>query len=263
MSGGLPDGTPILCRNCGGSTDLLADSSIRCRYCGLHDRLPPDALGRVLEIKRRLAQAEQRAAHVRGFDAAFAGIFEDPKAVVRLTASYVVLGLLILGWSAYALLTNFLPNAGKLAPALVAQVLLGQLIAPLGMFGVAFALGMALWSGGRHYRKHVRPLLIARPLSGSGAFACRACGGSLPPARAADVRCPFCTTLNLVPRELHGAHAGRLLHDAEAARKQLLDAHGAMMSIAARMRRTLLCCGVIAAIVAYVLPMVAMSLLSR
>jgi len=262
MSGGLLEGTPILCRNCGGATDLLADSSIRCRYCGAPDRLPADALGRVLEIKNRLARAEQHAAHVKGFDAAFASIFEDPRAVLRVTASYLGLGVLLLGWSAYSLFTGFGPHASELGPGLIAQVALGQLIAPLGMFGVAFALGMALWSGGRHYRKHVRPLLIARPLAGS-VFACRACGGALPPARDADVRCPYCTSLNLVPQELHGAHAARLLRDAEAARKQLLDAHGALMCISARMRRTLIYSGIFAAIVAYVLPMIATSLLGK
>ena len=41
MNGGaLPEGTPILCRNCGGGTDLLPDASIACRYCGARDRLP-------------------------------------------------------------------------------------------------------------------------------------------------------------------------------------------------------------------------------
>ncbi len=262
-SGALPEGTPILCRNCGGAMHLLADASISCRYCGAHDRLPADQLGRVLEIKNRLALAESRAAHVKGFDATFAHVFEDPKAFLRVMGAYLVVALLVLAMSASSFI-EFLPNMAKLEPKTIGSVLLGQLMGPMILLGVAGSLGGSLWVGRRHYRRSVRPLLIARPPAHPNApFACRACGGGLPPARGAEVSCQYCHTLNLVPKELHGAQASALLHEAEAARQQLQRAHGALMSISSKMRLALIVSGVLVFGFCYVLPMALMSVLQR
>jgi hypothetical protein len=264
MNGGaLPEGTPILCRNCGGGTDLLPDASIACRYCGARDRLPADQLGRVLEIKNRLALAESRTAQVRGFDATFAHVFEDPKAFLRVMGAYLVVGLLVLGMSASNFI-EFLPSMQKLEPKMVGSVLLGQLMGPMIMLGIAASFGVSLWVGRRHYRKRVRPLLIARPPAYPNApFACRACGGGLPPARGAEVSCQYCHTLNLVPKELHGGQAAALLHEAEAARQQLHRAHGALMSISSKMRLALIVSGVLVFAFCYGLPLVLMSVLQR
>jgi hypothetical protein len=265
MSGrGLPEGTPILCRNCGGGMTLHGDSSIVCNYCHARDVLPVDELGRVLEIKNRLAQAEQRTAQVKGFDATFAGVFEKPGSFVRVMGVYVVMGLLVAAMSAYQLYATFLPNIDKLDDGLIVEVILGQLMAPMMMLGFGFSLGAALLTGRRHYRRHVRPLLIAsRPAQPNAPFACRACGGALPPARGADVHCPYCRTLNLVPRELHGSHAAALFQEAEAAKQQLYGAHGAMMSISGKMRMTLILCGIATFVFAYGLPMLGMALVSK
>ncbi len=265
MSGaGLPEGTPILCRKCGGGMALHADSSIVCQYCGARDQLPADELGRVLEIKNRLAQAVQRAAQVKGFDATFASVFENPASFVRVMGMYVALGLLVAAMSAYQLYTTFLPNADKLGQDLIIEVILGQLMAPMMMLGFGFSLGAALLTGRRHYRRRVRPLLMAsRPVQPNAPFACRACGGNLPPARGADVPCPYCRTLNLVPKELHGSHAAALFHEAEAAKQQLHRAHGALMSISGKMRTTLILCGIATFLLAYGLPMLGMALLGK
>lgn len=262
--GGLPEGTPILCRNCGGGMTLHADSSIVCRYCGARDVLPADELGRVLDIKNRLAQAEQRAAQVKGFDATFAGVFEKPGSFVRVMGMYVGMGLLVAAMSGYQLFTTILPNADKLGDGVIVEVILGQAMAPLMMLGFGFSLGAALLTGRRHYRRRVRPLLIAsRPLQPNAPFACRACGGALPPARGADVHCPYCRTLNLVPQELHGNHAAALFQEAEAAKQQLHRAHGAVMSISGKMRTTLIVCGVATFVLAYGLPMLGMALVGK
>ncbi len=118
--------------------------------------------------------------------------------------------------------------------------------------------------GSRHHRRSVRPLLTARPPAHPNApFACRACGGGLPPARGAEVSCQYCHTLNLVPKELHGAQASALLHEAEAARQQLQRAHGALMSISSKMRLALIVSGVLVFGFCYVLPMALMSVLQR
>ncbi len=265
MSGsGLPEGTPILCRNCGGGMALHADSSIVCQYCGTRDQLPADELGRVLEIKNRLAQAEQRASQVKGFDATFASVFEKPGSFVRVMGVYVAIGVLIAAMSGYQLFTTFLPNADKLDDSLVIEVILGQLMGPMITLGIGFSLGAALLTGRRHYRRRVRPLLIAsRPTQPNAPFACRACGGNLPQARSADVHCPYCRTLNLVPQELHGSHAAALFQEAETAKQQLHRAHGALMSISGKMRTTLILCGIATFVIAYGLPMVGMALLGK
>ena len=265
MSGtGLPEGTPILCRQCGGGMLLHADSSIVCHYCGARDQLPADELGRVLEIKNRLAQAEQRAAQVKGFDATFAGVFENPGSFVRVMGIYVVMGLGVAAISGYQLYATFLPNADKLGEGVIIEVILGQLMAPLMVLGFGFSLGAALLTGRRHYRRRVRPLLMARrPALPNAPFACRACGGNLPSARGADVPCPYCRTLNLVPKELHGSQATALFQEAEAAKQQLHRAQGALMSISGKMRTTLILCGIATFLLAYALPMVGMALLGK
>jgi len=262
-TGSLPEGTPILCRNCGGGMDLLPDASISCRYCGARDRLPADQLGRVLEIKNRLALAESRTAQVKGFDATFAHVFEDPKAFLRVMGVYLVVGLFVLAMSVASLL-DFLPSMQKLEPKALGQVVLGQLMGPLITLGVAASFGISLWVGRRHYRKRVRPLLIARPPAHPNMpFACRACGGALPAARGAEVSCQYCHTLNLVPKELHDARATALLQEAEAARQQLARAHGALMGISAAMRTALIVSGVLVFALCYGMPMVLMALLQR
>jgi hypothetical protein len=261
--GGLPEGTPILCRRCGGAMNLLADSSVSCRYCGAHDQLPGDQLGRVLEIKNRLAMAESRTAQVRGFDATFAHVFEDPKAFLRVMGVYLVVGLFVLGYSVWGMI-EFLPTLEKLDKNTVAELLLGQVMMPTIVLGFAFSLGFSLGVGRRHYRKRVRPLLIARPPAYPNApFACRACGGNLPAARGAEVSCTYCRTLNLVPKELHGVQAAALLHEAEAARQQLSRAHGALMSISTKMRTALVVSGVMVLALGYGLPMVLMAVLKQ
>ncbi len=240
----LPEGTPILCRSCGGHARLLADSSLACPYCGGRDALPPDELGRALEIRRRLTEAEQRAAHVRGVDAALAGVFEDPMAFVRVAGLYVAVASLVVGASLVNLALGVLPNVGHLGLADLAAMILGQAMAPLFLLAMALSLGTALLAGRIHYRRALRPLLLARPPPQAGApFACRACGGELPPSRSASTVCVYCRATNLVPAALHGRLAAELAHEAEEAQRRVRQANVATMTIAGTMQRTLLGCG--------------------
>lgn len=264
MNGALPEGTPILCRNCGGGMVLHANSSISCQYCGARDVLPADQLGRVLEIKNRLALAEQRTAQVRGFDATFAHVFETPRAFLRVSGVYLAVGLMVLVTTGYSFVSSVLPALDKVSGADQAQLIAGSLMGPILAMGAGLSFGAALLTGRSHYRRKVRPLLIARRPSAPGApFACRACGGALPPARDAEQTCPYCRTLNLVPKELHGGQAASLFHEAEAAKQQLLQAQGAMMGIAAKMRLTLILCGVATVALGYGLPILGVALMSR
>jgi len=106
-------------------------------------------------------------------------------------------------------------------------------------------------------------LLANRPSQPNAPLACRVCGGNLPAARSADVACPYCRTLNLVPQELHGSHAAALFQEAEAARQQLQRAHGALVRISAKMRTTLILCGILTLVLGYGVPMAAMALVGH
>lgn len=259
---GLLEGTPIICRNCGGGMAMNPDASIVCHYCGARDVLPADELGRVLEIKNRLTLAERRAAQLKGFDATFAGVFERRGAFVRVMGVYVGLALFVLAISAYQLWSTILPSLDKFTPGMLLQVVLGQVMGPVLILGFGFSLGAALWTGRRHYRRRVRPLLLAsRPAQPHAPFRCRACGGELPQARGADVTCRYCRSLNLVPAELSGSHAAELFQQAETAKQQLFRAHGALVSISKSMRTALVVGGVLTLLLGYGLPLVAMSLL--
>jgi hypothetical protein len=264
IGGALPEGTPILCRRCGGAMDLLPDASVSCRYCGARDLLPSDQLGRVLEIKNRLALAESRSAQVKGFDATFAHVFEDPKAFLRVMGVYIVAGLFVLAMSAQSFVNGVLPHLDVYDAKTLIQVMIGQLMGPIIMLGFGLSFGISLAVGRRHYRKRVRPLLIARPPAYPNApFACRACGGGLPPARGAEVSCTYCRTLNLVPKELHGHQAAALLQEAEAARQQLQRAHGALIRISTKMRTALVVSGVAVFALGYGLPIVILAVLQH
>lgn len=259
---GLPEGTPILCRNCGGAMELRDDASILCRYCGARDALPGDELGRVLEIKRRLAQAEARALHVRGFDGALAAVFEDPRSLLRVTGAYLAFGLFVVVVSGWQFYTHVAPNLGRLGRANQAQLVIGQLMAPVGILGLGVSFGVALRVGRHHYRKGIRPLLLARPPAAPNLpFACRACGGNLPSGREGSALCPYCSTSNLLPRQLHGSYSASLQQEAEAAREQLQRAQGSLVGISARMRAALVWCVVVVLLLAYALPMAIMAAL--
>jgi DNA-directed RNA polymerase subunit RPC12/RpoP len=246
----LLEGTPVVCRQCGGNMTLQPDLVALCRYCGARDTLPHDELGRALDIKNRLATAEQRVAQLRGVDTALASIFEDPRAFLRVSGLYFAFAVFIFGAS-IAQLLSALPDVRRLSPGILLTMVASQLMGPLAILGVALSLAIALAHGRSHYRKNLRPLLLARAGRNQVSFACRACGGDLPPAVRADVRCPYCSTLNLVPKELHRAHAAALFQMAEQTRQQLRGVNVTTISIASRMRRALLFSGVLAAVLVF------------
>src|SRR5688572_27730412 len=138
---GLPEGTPILCRRCGGAMALLADLSAQCRHCGALDALPADELGRMLDIKARLALAEQRALQVRGVDATLATIFEDRMAFVRVAGLYVVVALLVVATASSQLVS--LPGLDKLPNAVLVEMLAAQATGPALLLGIALSLALA------------------------------------------------------------------------------------------------------------------------
>jgi hypothetical protein len=240
-AGSLLEGTPILCRRCGSGMTLLANMSAQCRHCGAIDALPADELGRMLDIKNRLALAEQRTLQVRGVDATLAAIFEDRAAFWRVSGLYLAVALLVTGLGSVQLVS--LPNLDSIPPEILLELLLNQAIGPLILVGVGFSFAVALGYGRRHYRKAMRPLLVAKPPSQPGARArCRVCGGDLPEARSVDVRCGYCHSVNLIPKALHQGQAEALAREAEALKARITSASVQTISLAKRMRRVLIAC---------------------
>ena len=253
--GRLPEGTPIVCRTCGGAMTLAADFRVSCRHCGAQEMLPADELGRVLEIKNRLAAAEQRAVQVRGMDASLAHMFEDRAAFLRVSGVYLVVALVILaytGWQMFELSDVF----DRVSTKDAGQMVLGSALGPMMMLGFAASFAVSLAVGRAHYRKTVRSLLLAKPPERAGMrLRCRVCGGDLPETHAADVRCSYCNSVNLAPKELQSGHAQVLAAEADKLRARVSGTSVATMSIAKRMRQALIVCMVLTAIAAYGIPM--------
>lgn len=258
--GALLEGTPILCRRCGSGMTLLANMSAQCRHCGAIDGLPPDELGRMLEIKSRLALAEQRALQVRGVDATLAAIFEDRGAFLRVSGLYVAVAALVTALGTAQLVS--LPNLETVPSEIVAEMLLNQSIGPLILLGVGVSFAVSLAYGRYHYRKAMRPLLVAKLPSQLGAKArCRVCGGDLPESRAVDVRCGYCRSVNLIPKALHQGQAQALAREAEALKARLTGANVQTISLAKRMRWVLIAGVVLSIATGLLLPAIARTLL--
>src|SRR5690349_14865292 len=105
-AGNLPEGTPIVCRQCGGAMHLERESLAACRFCGARDELPADEAGRYLEIRSRLAAARAKTAQVQGMEAALARIFEDRRAFLRVSGLYLAVGLLVVGMSVASMMMS-------------------------------------------------------------------------------------------------------------------------------------------------------------
>jgi hypothetical protein len=232
---------------------LLANLSVQCGHCGAVDALPGDELGRMLEIKSRLALAEQRALQVRGVDATLAAIFEDRMAFVRVSGLYVVIALFVVGMASSQLVS--VPNMDKLPADVLVQMLTAQAIGPSIMLGIGLSFALSLAYGRYHYKKSLRPLLVARLPAEPGARArCRVCGGDLPEARGVDVRCSYCRSVNLIPKALHGAQANALAAEADALRAKLTGVNVATMSIGRRMQWAMLVFSVLSILISLSIP---------
>lgn len=252
---GVAQGTPIVCRTCGGDMSLAPDLSLSCRYCGARDVLPPDDLGRALDIKNRLALAEQRSAQLRGIDVALASVFEDRLAFLRVAGVYFGLATVIFIGTSLNTASMLWSRADQLSPKSIAELGVGALLSPLFVLGLAISLAVALARGRAQYRRRIRPLLLARPALQAGiALRCRTCGGDLPEARGVEARCSYCRTVNLIPKELHGSHSAALFLEAETARQRMAGINVSTLSITRTMRRTLYVCGAVLLVSLYAIP---------
>lgn len=225
-----------------------------CAHCGALDAMPADEFGRVLEIKGRLAVAAGRALQLRGMDGALAHIFEDRAALLRVSGVYLVVALVMLAF-ATSQLTALAPTFERLPLQTAGEMVLASMMGPIVVLGLAISFAVALLVGRAHFRKTLRPLLVARLPEHAGLrFRCRVCGGDLPEARAADVCCAYCSSVNIVPSPLHEGHSAALAREAENLRTRVSNASVTTMSIARRMRWTLIVCCVLTVFLAYGAP---------
>jgi DNA-directed RNA polymerase subunit RPC12/RpoP len=209
---------PILCAKCGGPTTPADDGSLACPYCGHPDRLPADELGRALELKRRVAQAANGVAQLHGLESTLGWIYESRGVFVRAMLPWLVVAPLILAqqlWSAWPAIERAPSN---LRPSLAVTALMG----PMFIAALLLAVAVALAIGRRRYRRHVRPLMGARPPRAPGLPArCRACGADLPTtSRGPYIGCEFCRTQSLVTAELMQHSAAALESEQRAYRER-------------------------------------------
>lgn len=240
MLDGLPEGTPVLCKRCGAPARLAPHASasipgtsaiwVCCDHCGNLDELPADSLGRVLEIKNRLALAASRAMQAGSMDRALAHVFEGRYTWLKLVSPYAIA---LLGSAASSI--SALMNPSNLPLAAIVTSLTPLLFAGAG--GVA--LWLALLRGRWLFRARIRPHLLAKPPMYEGApLSCRACGGPLPQSRDVEIACPFCRTSNLVPHSWHGAQASALAREAEQYRASVHTASARSMHLGQSVTRT-------------------------
>ena len=204
-----PAQIPILCVRCGGRADPDDDGGVHCPFCGTSDRLPADELGRALELERRVAAAARATAQLDGLQAALARIFEDSRAFWRVQSTWLAALAFVAAFTIHGVAT-----AHDRVP--IAQALAG----PAWIGGISVSFAVALAAGRAHYRRRVRAVLHARTPRGPGKPAgCRACGADLPDGPGPFLRCAFCSTHNLVTRDI-AADRARILRDHEVASRE-------------------------------------------
>jgi hypothetical protein len=236
----LLEGTPILCKNCGGPMRLQSNFGALCGYCGARDQLPFDEGARYLELKNRLSFARSRALQLQGIDAALARVFEDKGAFWRVAGLYLGMALAMLGSSTAMLWSNDAISA-NVPEAYRRSMWVHQLFGPGMLVGAAFSLGLGLWVGRRHFRRRVRPMLMAGPLrAGHRAFGCRVCGAELRPVAEASATCSYCGSMNLLPVSEHDASVAALNAQAQVMQRAAHGAQARMISVSALMRRAVI-----------------------
>jgi hypothetical protein len=225
---------PVRCGGCLGPARLEWDGKVSCPYCGRIDHLPPDELGRALELKRRVAAAAAAVQQMRGMESSLSWIFERRGAIWRISGFYFVFAFLVLG---YIVVGNWqiLSHApAALRPTFFLNVVEG----PLWVAGIGFAMCAGLFVGRARYRRAVRPNLIAHAPRETGLPArCRACDGDLPDRRDPLVVCEYCDTQNLVTPELARDRAGLLANEEQFYRDRSNRAVAAMTISSTRMDR--------------------------
>ena len=201
-----PYATPAPCATCGApmspgpAASLHANPEWVCGYCGRREAMPADAAERHRYLRLRLMQL-QRAREAT----------EAPLQTFRSLSQTYPMALALFGvlalWQGYSFWNG--PSAPGGAD-------IGR--AMLALLPLAVALGMLSgWLGMRRaFVAQLRPLLRARPPRQQGLAArCRGCGADLPPVRAPEVKCSYCSASNVLDAELTTSAGALLAAEAE------------------------------------------------
>jgi hypothetical protein len=235
----LPDGTPVPCRCCGAPTEL-EHFGVVCRFCGTRDALPPDELGRVLEVRGRLALAASRVAQLGGSEAALASIFERRGAFLSVMGPWPLLAVLVVAYSAFRTYTILDALPASVPDAVRVELVIAAAYGPFFVLGITVAFPIALLVGRLSYARRVRPLLAARVPRYAGApMRCRACGGDLAGERSEIVTCRYCRTPNLLSQPVAAEAARRLDEELAGYRARATGMMTATSHAGSRMTRTL------------------------
>jgi DNA-directed RNA polymerase subunit RPC12/RpoP len=194
---------PLICHQCDQPVEASDGRTLRCPHCGTFDRLPARDLERALELKRRLQRAAGSVTPLAGVELVLARLYEGRRVFMLL--------LVPLALVAGALSTLLLVELGPVvahSPRVLRVPFIRQLLGgATWLGGMAMSAGLGLVLGRLHYRRAMRPRVVARPpLTPEAAPRCRACAGELgPTASRRFVRCRYCSTTSLVPRSLAAA----------------------------------------------------------
>ena len=177
----------------------------------MRDALPPDELGRVLEIRGRLALAASRVAQISGSEAALASIFERRGAFVAVMGPWPVIAAIVLAFSAYQTCATLAALPAAVPDSTRIDLAVAGAYGPFFVLGITLAFPIALLVGRVSYARNVKPLLAAKVARYAGApMRCRACGADLPSERSAFVTCRYCRTPNLLSQPVAAEAARRL-----------------------------------------------------
>lgn len=223
--------------------EALPDLSLRCRFCGALDRLPPDELGRALEIRGRLAMVASRVAQVASNEQALASIFERRGAFWSVMGPWPVLALVVTGYALFSAWSTLEALPASVPDDVRVDLAVAAAYGPFFVIGITVSFPIALLVGRMSYARNVRPKLAARPpLYAGAAMRCRACGGNLPLARDGFVTCTFCNTQNVLAADLVGDVSRGLEAELAGYRAQASGMSAGMTVASTHMTRTVFLC---------------------
>ncbi len=189
---------PALCRRCGASGQLLR-RELCCEHCGTRESLPPDEGALVGELQHRLYSAAKTSLQPDGPLRSLTGTFERGSAVGVAAWSLFALGVAV----TTSVVLDSWPQWQQSAGVARASMMTSALLLPALVLALPFSLVVARHVGRAHYRRVIRPHLLAwPPRAGKRAARCRVCSGELPPAAARLATCRYCHSESIVSPEL-------------------------------------------------------------
>jgi hypothetical protein len=177
-----------------------------CSYCRREENLPADVAEQNRHLRLRLLQLQRARDTV-----------EAPVRTLQALQGSYGYGLFfmaaIAAWQGVMFVSQLRPGPTGVA---FGQAILA--VWPLGLAGGMLAgwLGMT-----RTFARKLRPLLRARaPIAHGLAARCRSCGAQLPPVRAPQVICTYCSATNLLDAALTANASTLLAAEAEEHRRR-------------------------------------------